>query len=365
MQQVLGDDSDVDNINPPAELSERFFVILNNDTPRWIIPENSQLGRRVLAQWRPYKLTSQVKWSAVRLLYSLNLISKLPGVIIYINEMRHRVKIPNEKIGAVPVIYVGTPGNQQKAVVTLVNPVTGMPMAVMKVALGISSSTSLVNEAKTLQRLNNAGVKNIPKLLSSELKPDRTWQTVISGQLSSRRLTANHIDWLLKLPKPGKTTSFDNQRKALVTHITNTQNEIHVQHFQIIFQAVNNIQGQHNVPLITVHGDFAPWNIKQTPDELAIIDWEDAEMEGLPLWDLCHFHFIQAHLFSDNNKIKSLYSDPLITRYLEGIGLHRRDHRILVLLYLLFKVITKNGNTSDDYKDFLIKQISTLCEHWN
>lgn len=40
------------------------------------------------------------------------------------------------------------------------------------------------------------------------------------------------------------------------------------------------------------HGDFAPWNIRQRADgQIFVIDWEHAQLEGLPWYDALHFCF--------------------------------------------------------------------------
>ncbi|MBX3011397.1 MAG: aminoglycoside phosphotransferase family protein [Caldilineaceae bacterium] len=43
-------------------------------------------------------------------------------------------------------------------------------------------------------------------------------------------------------------------------------------------------------PLVFQHGDPGPWNMLITPaDQLAVLDWEAAEPQGMPLWDLLYF----------------------------------------------------------------------------
>jgi hypothetical protein len=44
------------------------------------------------------------------------------------------------------------------------------------------------------------------------------------------------------------------------------------------------------LPLVCEQRDCAPWNVLVTPDgELAVLDWESAELEGLPGLDLIYF----------------------------------------------------------------------------
>lgn len=43
-------------------------------------------------------------------------------------------------------------------------------------------------------------------------------------------------------------------------------------------------------PLVFQHGDPGPWNMLATPDgRVALLDWESAEPQGMPLWDLLYF----------------------------------------------------------------------------
>jgi SAM-dependent methyltransferase len=43
-------------------------------------------------------------------------------------------------------------------------------------------------------------------------------------------------------------------------------------------------------PLVFQHGDPGPWNMLVTPTgRIALLDWESAETQGMPLWDLLYF----------------------------------------------------------------------------
>ncbi|RIK43636.1 MAG: hypothetical protein DCC55_05190 [Chloroflexi bacterium] len=48
------------------------------------------------------------------------------------------------------------------------------------------------------------------------------------------------------------------------------------------------------LPLVFQHGDPGPWNVMVTESgRVAFLDWEAAEVEGLPLWDL--FYFLRSY----------------------------------------------------------------------
>jgi hypothetical protein len=56
-------------------------------------------------------------------------------------------------------------------------------------------------------------------------------------------------------------------------------------------------RGVDGLLLVFQHGDPGPWNILITADERpAFLDWEAAEPDGMPLWDL--FHFLRSYSFT-------------------------------------------------------------------
>ncbi len=337
----------------------RFAVISGNNGPRWIVPIDQSFGNNVLSQWQPYGYSSLIKWYIIRLLYRFGGISKIPGIYECSHVVLNNLNLPKQHKKIVPVIYVGTPGSQQKAVVTLVDTKDCKSIAVMKVALGENARISLLHEAKILRSLSELDVKNVPLLLSCDENSGRTWQSLVTGKLSLRKLTRYHINWLLDLPSSSKTTSFDEQNVILNQLLEKEAGNFSKGQLKILTTSINTIKGHNQIPLVLVHGDFVPWNLKQcSTKKLAAIDWEDAILEGLPLWDLCHFYFIQAYLFHEKNSILQFVSSPLIKRYLEVLNIKNNDQYLLILLYLLFMILNKNRNY--EYKNYLITIISSL-----
>lgn len=90
------------------------------------------------------------------------------------------------------------------------------------------------------------------------------------------------------------------------------------------------------------HGDFAPWNILESEEsDPVVIDWEFAELNGVPGWDLVHFVLMSSHLVarvsreSTLEKVKMvLRSDPDARRYLEQVGWSGHED-LLLKTYLL------------------------------
>ncbi len=107
---------------PPQE---RFWVIPGKRGPRWIIPRTPLVGWPALRQWRPYDLSSRLKWAAITTAYRARQLGLMPGVapigVAGSSDLSWEHVGWREDPTPVPVIYVGTPGPTRKAVATLVN----------------------------------------------------------------------------------------------------------------------------------------------------------------------------------------------------------------------------------------------------
>ena len=275
-----------------------FIAITGSGSIRWIVPGTEKFGRKVLSQWKPYGMTSLAKWHVLRLLYRLGVLIKVPGISEVFMTMPSKKYKKNETL-VVPVIYVGTPGAQQKAVITLIEINSGNPVAVMKVALADGAIASIITEASMLKRLLSKGVDDVPRLIGINQENGVSLQTVVSGKLANGNMDIAMLNSLLGMFKTEITTTLDEQKIKLDPFVTNRIHDFNSRQQELIKRALSLLGGSDSIPMPLVHGDFAPWNIKQiSRDKCALIDWEDGEECGLPMWDICHFNFIQACLFN-------------------------------------------------------------------
>jgi hypothetical protein len=103
------------------------------------------------------------------------------------------------------------------------------------------------------------------------------------------------------------------------------------------------------VPFCNIHGDFTPWNCFCEKDQAIVIDWEDADSSGLPLYDLVHFSLRkQWHL---NKKRVSL--ETMLSETSKIFGFEHDFDSYASMVY--FKNIP-----AEQKKDFL-KKILILC----
>ncbi len=274
-------------------IDHRFWIIAADEIPRWIIPQDPRRGLPVLSQWRPYGLLSRLKWQALLRLYRTGRLGDLPGVTgIGISGTRQllRQEIPWSFHSAPSItMYIGTPGVTRKAVITLSGNDEGLPVAVMKVPLGIRASETIAQEADTLQRFRNNEHRVAPRLLYHNINKGWSLQEAINGRPVDQKLTDAHITLLKRIGYDEKgTTLADSSRhlqERLVSLIGLDPNER-----DLLERALHQIDDREPIVLSWIHGDFAPWNLKYVRSaELIALDWEFSEHEGPPGLDLIHY----------------------------------------------------------------------------
>src|SRR3954451_13386534 len=67
---------------PAVARATKVSTIPQGAEPRWIILGDPAKALPVLKSWKPFKLSSQVQWSAVLMASSMKLLSRLPNVRI-------------------------------------------------------------------------------------------------------------------------------------------------------------------------------------------------------------------------------------------------------------------------------------------
>lgn len=350
------------SLDSSVEYSE-YIVIPGNDEPRWLVPSSAEFGLKVLADWSPYGASSKVKWLLLKLFYRFNILTKVPGItkVIIVKKCERN----NSQIPVIPIVYVGTPGPQQKAVVTLVDVSSKKAIAILKIALGQQAKASIMHEANMLTKLAELGVENVPNLITVNEISGFALQTVLLGKLSPRGFNNAHMKFLLSLPESNEKTSFIEQKNKLLTIYTVVKVSFSSLQQKIISNAIENIKSKSGITQVLNHGDFAPWNIKQIENnDCKVIDWEDAQINGLPFGDICHFFFIQAHLFNDCKLVEQFIvemtsnKNSIVKSYLNQMNIGIADAKQLVLLYIIFSLF--NENVNPEYKAFLIERIPSI-----
>ena len=87
------------------------------------------------------------------------------------------------------------------------------------------------------------------------------------------------------------------------------------------------------------HGDFAPWNIKAHAGSWMLVDWERAELAGMPGWDWLHF-VVQPAILVEHapiatvvGRLEALFESELFVRYAQLARIAALEKK-LTLAYL-------------------------------
>lgn len=338
---------------PWARASEPYAQALSKGAHcRWLLPADGRKARTVLAGWRPYGTASSLKWFAARTLTRLPIAAgRVPGL----SKLPPLPVLNGKGLGLADagplslVVYIGTPGRQRKAVCTVVDS-GGQARAIIKLPLEKGARASLARETANLIRLE-AERPDLPAPRALPLDSDDVHgQTILRGHPSGRGFTARHADFLVALAGGGPIhlTGF-----AAALH----QGPVAAQLPAPVLAWLGKVRGQ--VPSVWVHGDFAPWNLLvDAAGQLAAFDWEEGQSDGLPVWDIAHFHVQQAFLFRESESpLARMEANQAYSRYLKAMALTGGQGRVLFGLYCLFGAERALADGQEAQAQFLLKQV--------
>jgi len=179
------------------------------------------------------------------------------------------------------------------------------PRMAVKLPRVPESIPGLKREATTLRHIesvNPQGLRGIPRVLFCQEHAGllTLGETALVGQPIARLLTAENFrafsvkvtDWLADLA--GRRVSYSRVSwwNRLVQPVLNDFIEWFgcVVDPGMLRETQNVLTSLGALPLICEQRDFGPWNVLVTCDgELAVLDWESSEPEGLPAMDLTYF----------------------------------------------------------------------------
>lgn len=343
-------DAMVQRIYPPGTVivqdqealpnSQRFWLIRDQaGNLRWLLPRSAQAAYRILETWTPHDLSSRVKWQVILAAYRRGWLGKLPGVSTLgllpdtASSWEHlHWRNPKPPVTAA---YFGRPGVLCKAVVFLLDEQQGQPPTVAKVPVGESAGPNILHEAAILKGVNGTHADAGPSLIFEDQQNTLTLQAFIEGVPLGSKFSAAHSHYLAGLLVPDRKTSIleqaaDLKQRFELQGLASTEREL-------VHQQLQTLQSETLLPAVWQHGDFAPWNIRQSATgQVFAIDWEEAHVPGLPLYDVIHFHFIQCFLSGKNCQIlPDLLKDPNVRLYLHAMNISTYLAREIFRFYLL------------------------------
>ena len=341
---------------PAKRAAGQFLVVPGKGTPRWLIPQRHQKVDSVLANWSPYLLSSRLKWTAIRTVHRAGYLSALPGVsganIPGIEDINWRSLGWAGKVSPVLVVYVGTPCASRKAVIHLVDPVSGICNTIVKVPLTQGAKAAILREADVLATLADEGYNCAPRLLYVDREQGISTQTTINGKAGGRKFTDVYWAVLQALLLAG-------ERTTIVGHAAEWRQQLSwasdcEADIGAVTAAMYELCDVASLPACWGHGDLAPWNTRQMPDgSVVLLDWEDAQRGALPLQDAFHFFHMQDYLFGARPATHSAQ----VERFASVIGISPAQCRKLEIAYLAHSYLQRRARHEIQHGEYLLETL--------
>ena len=186
---------------------------------------------------------------------------------------------------AIPLVYVGTPGTTRKAVVHLVEPSSGECRAVLKLPLTHAAKAAIVREADVLAQLTEENYARAPRLLFVDRDRGVATQTFLPGRSGGRAFNTIHRELLNSLMLPGECITLANALMDLTPSLSRAPEHDRA----VIDRLLPRLADTTPLPACWLHGDFAPWNIREARQgETPLLDWKMPAEEAC----LCRMPFI-------------------------------------------------------------------------
>ena len=322
----------------------RFAVLPSLRNARWFIPlDSGPIAAGAFSLYTPARASARLKRFVARALahtrlplwYRDHLIiasRQMPPI-----ESRIRDLFDGTDIRLAISAGAPEPARNRKPSLAVLNP-SGQIIAVAKIGNSHLSRQITAHESSVLSALgseSDLGVRRVPQLLFSGDVDGRFLmvQSALAGNPPAAQLTSAHLRFLDALRrgpvKPALESAMIRSLEARLSVLPNPAPRL----LGILDAFRPTLQSVH-VPSTIVHGDFAPWNLRQHDSVIAAFDWEYAQLDGLPLIDETHFRLQVGYLLEQ-------WTDERAARELqtanEGapLGLSAQQACALQTVYLL------------------------------
>ena len=332
-----------------GEETRRFQVVRKRGVPLLFLPDSAKLAARTLELYPAQ--TSVARFARAILRCALRCGLRSPHGILKLPWARDAA-LPRwicEKFGANAQVgmLLGNPKATGRRWILIVFDEANLPLAVVKAGVSL--------RAMELIRAEGNCIQNLPDELLG--KPE------LLGRLD------DNIAALAIAYAPGKTPSSDtipDQIGPVLSSWIDTTTQFQLSDIPAWHRLsavapatlVNRIANLR-VFKTTMHGDFAPWNIREHRGRWTVLDWERGETIGVPAWDWFHY-VIQSAALVDRastevieETVNALIRTPAFVSYaaLSGITGFERD---LLRAYLMYCTrVLRVSEGSDRLTDLL------------
>jgi hypothetical protein len=318
-----------------------YLVLTDRGRARWALPADSpsvlQTAMSVHAPATPAGIT---RWHLARLVAGSGLGELLPG-------RRCRAEVPlapalTEMLGVRDVrIGIAESFGGDRCVLLVIEP-SGRARAFVKVTSSSEQIPRLEQESENLRGLNGVrGILDVPNPLycgpmgeywSLALTPIHGRTGLMTWKLDRKRVDAAAV---IFGKKKGQSELAERLPSTVPGDTEWAERLLRVRSYL-------GDSAHRPVPLGFSHGDFAPWNVFVRGSRVGVLDWEAADRQGLPFWDLWHFAVSAMHVAPGAIALRTIREAlhgrgslmPLLRRYAHRTHVPIESARAVLILYL-------------------------------
>ncbi len=331
----------------PTNYQQQKFSYINNrdGSMRWIFPSDLP-HPNFLKFYSASSLLSKVYTKVIQTLYSFKLgrLGSSGSFYIYHKSPLFPQQITQKLSGNNYAAFTGTVGPNRKILLAINQGQTTSHF--IKIPLQNKSENLIKNEVKTLETLQEKNFKflEIPQVEKSDFHSIGIF-TNVADKTQNRPLEIQriHINALSELYQNQTRQEKINNTSIWSTIEDNIKNKVKKPTLQRLQEKLKSlkahIETQSSIPLAYAHGDFTPWNMYVSENQLHLYDWELAMKDAPLLFDVFHFIFqtgilIKHQSFKEiQNEIKLTLQQPAIQELSKKYNIDTVLHYHLYLLY--------------------------------
>lgn len=287
-----------------------FSVIPSLANPRVFLPiGNARVTMRAIELLAAYRPDARVKKALLICLARMHGVRHVGDILLLARRTKSDLEHQLEQMTGLPQVHLalspGASGEFRKLTVQVMTEV-GEVVAFAKLARSAAARDAVSRESATLADLGQYSqlAGSVPKALGITTIGDAllTLQTPGQGRIAPASFSQVHNQFLmLKATASSRRLPFsrslmrNNIEAALATlepHLSPTWRECLTATLVVVDRAFEMIE----LDLEIAHRDFGPWNCRIQPNgQLFVFDWETAQQEMVPLYDLFDFH-LRSHV---------------------------------------------------------------------
>jgi hypothetical protein len=285
-------------LDPRYKHVRRFAVLPSLENARWFVPlESPSISTAAFSLYSPAKFSARMKVRAAKLVAHTRLPLWYRDQILVAQTdapplQRHAESLfPGQKIYLALSAGAPEPARNRKTSAAILTE-DGKILGFAKIAGSTLSERLVRREAHLLGELGRLVRSIAPRAIYSG-DVDGSFvliQEQLPGRVTSAHFTDLHRELL-------ETMQHGQRKRVTDSHmLVRLQQDVReLPELRGRLESLMPVLSDTAVPSTIVHGDFAPWNLREHNRRLCAFDWEYGEIDGLPFMDELHFHLQIGH----------------------------------------------------------------------